>query len=103
MIAVTVTVVMIVKARVSVMILERIPTDVVVDNIDHDERREPPAMRRPVISIGRPDPIPVVVNPAPVMIGRPTPWLVIDPRPTVRWDPTPMPVTIRRPISVHAN
>src|SRR5438445_10408975 len=47
-----------------------------------------------------PGPIVVVINPAAVVIRRPTPWLLSHPGPAVWRAPRPVPVAIRRPVVV---
>src|SRR5687768_9429682 len=46
-----------------------------------------------------PGPRVVVVDPASVVIRRPTPWFVTDPRPAIGRTPRPMTVAVRRPVA----
>jgi hypothetical protein len=48
-----------------------------------------------------PSPISAVGNPAAIVEGSKSPWLIIDPCPSPRIDKNPMSITIRRPTNCH--
>src|SRR5687767_15629674 len=89
------------RPRITMMIRERIPRNVVADrNVESYESRTPPTTIAMVVAARTPGPVVVVVDPATVVIRSPTPRFISDPRPTVRPNPGPGPMTIRRPVYV---
>lgn len=52
------------------------------------------------LTVRYPRPVVVDIDPAAVVIRRPAPRFVADPRPAVRRTPRPMPIAIRSPVSV---
>jgi hypothetical protein len=91
---------------ISLVVIQRIPANVIAKREverERDQRRAPPTAVPIEQASWTPGPVTVVVNPASVVIRRPTPWLVTDPCPTIRRNPGPLPVTIRRPIAVNAD
>ena len=101
-VTVVVTVVAIItRVRIAVVIRQRIPADVGSEREVESNERRPPPTAVPVVPAARhPDPVVVVEDPAAVVIRRPSPRFVADPRPTVWWTPGPMAVSIWRPICV---
>src|ERR1043166_732985 len=89
--------------RVALIVVQRIPANVIAErNVEYDQRRTPPTAV-PVISTARtPGPVVVVIDPTSVMIRRPTPRLLAHPGPTIRITPGPIAITIRRPVVVAA-
>jgi len=102
---VTIVVTIMPRMRIPLVIIERVPADVVakrdVEN-KRDQRGPPPASLPIKLAARAPRPIAVVLNPAAVVIRRPAPRLVTNPRPAVRRTPTPLAVAIRRPVAVYA-
>jgi len=94
------------RMRIALVIVQRIPADVVakrdVEN-KRDQRRTPPTAIVIKLAARTPSPVTVDINPTTVVIRRPAPWLVTNPRPAIRRTPGPLTVTIRRPIVIHAD
>jgi hypothetical protein len=86
--------------RIVLMIIEWIPTIVIVDDCKSDERRSPPTAVMVERATRTPRPVTVSENPTTIVIWRPSPWFITDPGPTIRWTPNPMTVTIRRPVRI---
>lgn len=95
-------VVIVVVIVIGVRIRQRIPIVAATIGRKYDHSRRPPASHRAVHSIRCPDPTATVVYPASVMVGRPSPGLIIDPRPSIRCYPTPLAITVRRPVGITA-
>jgi hypothetical protein len=94
------------RMRIALVIIQRIPADVVTErDVEHerDQRRTPPTAVVVELAARAPRPVTVEVNPTAVVIRRPAPRLVANPRPAIRRTPGPLPVTIRRPIAVDAD
>src|SRR6185503_1253921 len=86
---------------IALMIIKRIPTDVVAEAYgERDQRRPPPAAMTVELAARTPGPIVVVVDPTAVVIRRPTPGLLAHPGPTVRRNPNPAAIAIRSPIVI---
>jgi hypothetical protein len=103
-IAIIVTIAM--RMRIVLVVIQRIPADVIAKReVEHkrDEGRTPPTSIPIELAARAPRPVTVVINPTPVVIRRPAPWFVANPSPTIRRTPGPLPVTIRRPIAVNAD
>ena len=93
--------VVVTRMRIALVIVQRIPADVVAERNGKRDERRPPPTAMPVITAARtPGPIVVVIDPAAVVIRRPAPRLVANPGPAVRRNPTPAAVTIGRPVIV---
>lgn len=89
------------RTRISLVIRQRVPTNIVAErNVEHerDECRSPPTAMSVMLTSRTPCPIPIVVYPATVVVRRPTPRFIPDPCPAVRRTPRPMAITIRRPV-----
>lgn len=92
--------------RVALVIRQWIPADVVSERYveyKRDQRRTPPTALRLEFTTRAPGPGIVVIDPASVVIRRPTPWFITNPGPAIRRTPRPMTVAIRRPIVVGGN
>src|SRR4026209_708004 len=101
--AITIVVAIVMRMRIALVIIQRVPADVIAErDVEHkrDECGAPPASVPVVLAARAPGPVAVVINPTPVVIRRPAPRLVTNPRPTVRRTPRPMTVAIRRPVAV---
>ena len=86
------------------IVRQRIPADIVAEReVEGYERGPPPTAVTRVSVARRPGPVVINIDPTAVVIRRPSPWLVSDPRPPVRRTPGPTTVTIRCPISVAAD
>ena len=100
-IVVAIIVPMMTRIRVMLVIVQRIPANVITKNYSERDQRGPPPTAMPVILTARaPGPIVVVVNPATVVIWRPAPGLQAHPGPAIRWNPGPITITIGSPIVV---
>src|SRR5690242_4215524 len=94
------------RMRIALVIIQRIPTDVIAKrDVKHErhQRRTPPTAIAIKLAARTPRPVTVVINPATIVIRRPSPRLVSNPRPTVRRTPGPLPVTIWHPIAIPAD
>src|ERR1044072_18623 len=92
--------------RISLVVRQRIPANVIAKrNVEHkrNQRRSPPTAFSVKLAAWTPRPIVVDEDPAAVVVRRPTPRFIADPRPAVRRTPSPLAVTIWRPIAVNAN
>lgn len=91
------------RMRILLVVIQRVPADVVAKREVEDKRDErgpPPASVSVKLAARAPRPVAVVINPAAIVIRRPAPRLVTDPRPAVRRAPAPLAVAIRSPIAV---
>src|SRR5262245_2382722 len=96
------------RAGIPIVIRERVPAVRVPVAISEREVelekgyecRTPPTPITLKLTAGTPGPVTVVIDPAAVVIRRPTPRLISHPGPAVRRTPDPMAVTIWRPIAV---
>src|SRR6185369_4815435 len=68
-----------------------------------DQRRTPPTAIAIELAARAPRPVTIEINPTAVVIRRPAPWLIANPRPAIRRTPGPLPITIWRPIAVDAD
>lgn len=92
--------IMVVVIVIGVVIRQRAPAHITVSYVHQHQCRRPPTASPPVITIRRPRPSSVVIDPAAVMIRRPAPRFVVHPNPAVRRNPAPLAVTIRRPVRI---
>src|SRR6185295_178041 len=92
---------MVSRMRVTLMIVQRIPANVIAKrNVKRYQRGSPPAAV-PVVKTSRaPRPVAVIVDPAAIVIRSPTPRFVAHPGPAIRGNPAPATVAIRRPVVV---
>src|SRR5258706_7889755 len=92
---------MMTRIRVVLVIVQRIPADVITKNyLERDQRGPPPTAMTVILAARTPGPIVVVVNPAAVVIRSPAPGLLAHPGPTIRRNPVPIPIPIWSPIVV---
>src|SRR5687767_12533521 len=91
------------RAWIAITIVNWIPTDVITDrNIDYKchEGGTPPTAPLVILTARRPGPVAIVINPASEVIRRPTPWFCANPGPSIRRDPGPVAIPVRRPVGV---
>jgi len=91
------------RVWIPLVVVKRIPAIIVAKrDMERDECRSPPTSISVVPTAWTPRPSIVVIDPPSEVIRRPTPGFVTNPRPTIRWAPRPMAVTIWNPIIVDA-
>ena len=100
--ATTVIPVIMIVIVVTVIVRKRIPANIVIDDKQSDKGRIPPTAAGSILAIRSPIPGAVIINPPAVVIRGPTPRLVVHPRPAKRRNPTPVAVTIWRPVGILA-
>src|SRR5688500_10521892 len=92
---------------IALVVRQLIPANVVTEwktKIDKgDERGPPPASLLVEVTPRDPNPRVVVIDPAPIVIRRPTPRFETNPRPAIRRTPGPMTIAIWRPVTKGIN
>jgi hypothetical protein len=106
-IVIPIIVTIVARVRIALVIRQRIPADVLAERkievYKSDECRSPPTAVPIKPATRYPRPIVIVIDPTAVVIRRPSPRFVTDPRPAIRLDPGPGTITIWRPIVISAD
>lgn len=88
--AVMAIVTIVTRMRISLVIRQRVPANVITEvNVENerDQCRTPPTPLPVKLAAWTPGPKTVVINPTTIVIGRPTPRFISHPRPAIRRTP----------------